>query len=430
MFYGDLFRNRVLGAAMAFLLLVSLFFFFREDQRVDPLAVVEHEEDHMGTIHRQQQEPNCPSYFAWIHEDLAPWSESGITREHLDEARRKGDFRLVIVDGKLYFERIQECIQTRDEITLQGLLLLLEKFPGMIPDMEMVFVCNDFPQVPKDEYRSKPPPPVFSYCTSRFGGHFDILFPDWSFWGWPQVKIRPWEQESVEIFDGANETDWFEREAIAYWKGNLWVMTPVREELLQCNNTQYNVVVYYLDWAKEEAEGFKTSSLSKQCHTRYKVYAEGRGWSASLKYLISCGSTILHIQPDFWEFFARSWLPYVEYWPISRENMCSSIKHAVDWGNAHPFEASAIGKRGQAFLKEQLTMDHVYSYMLHVMQAYAKLQRFKPEVPKGVQPWRPNPGENFGNVTAGQPCNMPPRDQVMVSRFTASQVAGYWQKCP
>jgi protein glucosyltransferase len=27
-----------------------------------------------------------------------------------------------------------------------------------------------------------PPPPLFRYCTTR--DHFDIPFPDWSFWGW------------------------------------------------------------------------------------------------------------------------------------------------------------------------------------------------------------------------------------------------------
>lgn len=44
-------------------------------------------------------------------------------------------------------------------------------------------------------------------------------------------------------------------------------------------------------------------------------------------------------------------------------------------------QAETVARRGVKFLKEDLTIDFIYDYMLHLLQAYAKLQRFQPTVP-------------------------------------------------
>lgn len=72
------------------------------------------------------------------------------------------------------------------------------------------------------------------------------------------------------------------------------------------------------------------------CIIRYKIYAEGYAWSVSLKYILSCGSMTLIISPEYEDFFSRGLLPKENYWPVSPTDLCRSIKHAVDWGNANP----------------------------------------------------------------------------------------------
>lgn len=126
----------------------------------------------------------CPSYFRWIHEDLRPWRETGITRDMVERARRTAHFRLVIVDGKAYLEKYRQSIQTRDMFTLWGILQLLRLYPGRLPDLEIMFDCDDRPVVRSKDFRgpNAGPPPVFRYCADE--GSLDIVFPDWSFWGW------------------------------------------------------------------------------------------------------------------------------------------------------------------------------------------------------------------------------------------------------
>lgn len=44
-------------------------------------------------------------------------------------------------------------------------------------------------------------------------------------------------------------------------------------------------------------------------------------------------------------------------------------------------QAKAIGEAGSRYAHEGLKMEHVYSYMFHVLNEYAKLLTYKPKVP-------------------------------------------------
>ncbi|KAK8960410.1 hypothetical protein KSP40_PGU020470 [Platanthera guangdongensis] len=115
----------------------------------------------------------------------------------------------------------------------------------------------------------------------------------------------------------------------------------------------------------------------------YKIYAEGFAWSVSLKYILSCGSVSLIIDPQYEDFFSRALVAGETYFPVNLTSMCPSILSAVDWGNIHPSQAEAVGKRGQK-LMEDLSMDRVYDYMFHLIVEYSKLQDFKPTPPRSA----------------------------------------------
>jgi len=128
---------------------------------------------------------SCPDYFRWIHEDLKPWRITGITREMVETGRHASHFRLVIVNGKVYVHKIRKVFQTRDVFTIWGILQLLRLYPGKIPDLDLMFQCGDKTVVLKKYFEgpeAMSPHPVFHYCGDE--NSHDIVFPDWSFWGW------------------------------------------------------------------------------------------------------------------------------------------------------------------------------------------------------------------------------------------------------
>lgn len=327
----------------------------------------------------------CPEYFRWIHEDLRPWRETGITRDMVERAKRTANFRLVIVNGRAYIERYRRAFQTRDIFTQWGILQLLRRYPGKLPDLDLMFDCVDWPVVRSIEYRgpnATSPPPLFRYCGDD--ATLDIVFPDWSFWGWPEINIKPWEGLLEDLKGGNKRKRWMEREAYAYWKGNP-IVAATRMDLLKCNVSDkhdWGARVYAQNWIQESQQGYKQSDLASQCIHRYKIYIEGSAWSVSEKYILACNSVTFVVKPHYYDFFTRGLMPVHHYWPIRDNDKCRSIKFAVDWGNNHKQKAQAIGKAASDFIQEDLKMDYVYDYMFHLLNEYAKLMRYKPTVPR------------------------------------------------
>ncbi|KAK7307848.1 hypothetical protein VNO77_41268 [Canavalia gladiata] len=336
------------------------------------------------TFETEEEVGMCPEYFRWIHEDLRAWKEKGISREMVEEGKKKAHFRLVVKKGRAYVEKYKKSIQTRDVFTIWGILQLLRRYPGRVPDLELMFDCDDQPVIRARDYNVTTLPPLFRYCGDRWTE--DIVFPDWSFWGWAEINIRPWEHLLKEIEEGNKRIKWNDREPYAYWKGNPFV-AETRQDLLKCNvsSTQdWNARLFVQDWIQESQQGFNQSNLASQCTHRYKIYIEGYAWSVSEKYILACDSVALLVKPRFYDFFIRGLQPTQHYWPIRDNDKCKSIQHAVDWGNNHKQEAQKIGKATSKFIQEELKMDYVYDYMFHLLNEYAKLLKFEARVPEGA----------------------------------------------
>ncbi|KAJ8450210.1 hypothetical protein Cgig2_033404 [Carnegiea gigantea] len=366
----------------------------------------------------------CPDYFRWIHEDLRPWQETGVTRQMVEDARRTAHFRVVILGGKVYVEKYRKSIETRDKFTLWGILQLLRWHPGRLPDLELMFDCDDRPVIPSKNF-SKPnsgPPPLFRYCSDPQS--LDVVFPDWSYWGWAETNQKPWRESSREILEGNKKIEWEDRVPYAFWRGNPNVC-PLRHELLKCNvsnDTDWNTRLYVQNWEKQRNEGYKESNIGDQCTHRYKIYIEGWAWSVSHKYIMGCDSMTLQVQPKYHEFFSRAMLPTVHYWPIRDNDTCKSLKFAVEWGNNHTDKAREIGRAGSRYILEDTKMEMVYDYMFHLLNEYAKLLKFKPQIPpnavelcpetvacqeEGV--WRKFMEEGLEKSPSDRvPCGMPP----------------------
>ncbi|XP_027102527.1 uncharacterized protein [Coffea arabica] len=342
----------------------------------------------------------------------------------VERAREPAHFRLVILDGKVYVEKIKESMPTRESFTMWGILQLLRQYPGRLPDLELMFDCDDRPVIPSKDYRgpNAGPPALFRYCSDS--QNLDIVFPDWTFWGWPETNIRPWRNIQKDIKEGNKKIRWKDREPYAYWRGNPHV-APWRGELMTCNVTDkddWNTRLFLQNWEEEARTGFNHSNVAEQCTYRYKIYIEGYGWSVSEKYIFACDSAVLLMTPRFHDFFIRGMLPQRHYWPVKDNDKCRSLKFAVEYGNNHTEKAEAIGAAGSRFIHEGMKMEYVYDYIFHLLNEYGKLLKFKPTIPPNAielcpesmacpadQNWRRFMEESL--VTSPShtiPCTLPP----------------------
>ncbi|KAG6430147.1 hypothetical protein SASPL_108209 [Salvia splendens] len=361
--------------------------------------------------------PTCPDYFRWIHEDLRHWRQTGVTKEMVEKARETAHFHLTILDGKVYVENFRQSIQTRALFTVWGIAQLARTYPGRLPDLELMFDCDDRPVVEAERFGlpDSAPPPLFRYCSDWRS--LDIVFPDWSFWGWAETNIKPWRSVLKDIKEGNKKAKWEDREPYAYWKGNPDVC-PWRADLMRCNatpQTDWNARLYvqacnllstpnhlispslnlnyycsyccllaFQNWIAESQQGYKQSNLGNQCTHRYKIYIEGWAWSVSEKYIFACDSPVLLNTLRWHDFFIRGMVPQHHYWPVRDDDKCRSLKFAVEWGNNRTKMAKSIGEAGSRFIHEDLKMEYVYDYMFHLLNEYGKLMKYKPSVPAGA----------------------------------------------
>ncbi|CAM6104362.1 unnamed protein product [Calypogeia fissa] len=332
----------------------------------------------------------CPSYFHWIQKDLAPWKLTGITSTNLETAEGHAAFKVVILNGRLYLDLYYSCVQTRAVFTVWGILMLMEKFEGKIPDVEMMFDCMDRPHIEKTNLEPSAewsPAPLFRYCSNS--QYYDLPWPDWSFWGWSETNLYPWEEELSKIKKGAEKTPWRLKVPKAYWRGNPNVGSALRQELMTCKTATKSpqTEIYNQDWTSEIALGKKHSKLEDQCEHRYKIYAEGFAWSVSFKYIMACGSPTMAISPAYYDFFMRGLEPGVHYLPVRPKatcaaELCGALDNAVTTAEKDLDKAFHIGQAGRDFVSNEVGMSSVYDYMYHMIRAYAELQRFKPTRPR------------------------------------------------
>jgi hypothetical protein len=187
----------------------------------------------------------------------------------VERAPDMATFRLVIVDGRAYVEKIHRAFQTRDVFTLWGILQLLARYPGRVPDLDLMFFCGDIALVRRRAFPDpSAAPPLFMYCKDD--GALDIVFPDWTFWGWPEVNIRPWAPFLQEVVRENRRVAWPDRQPYAFWKGNPGV-ARARQDLMRCNvndatpGVDWKARVFRQDWGLASRNGYKDSNLAKQC---------------------------------------------------------------------------------------------------------------------------------------------------------------------
>jgi len=176
-----------------------------------------------GQKHEGPSLPALPAGAAWLHgqgcplfwvpeKDLEPWSKSGITRTHLDSAQQDDfNFLVVIAAGQLFFKQFKFCWRNRVPFGLLGFLNLIQRYGSQVPDVAIRFSCEDMPVVPVGKRapgRDRPPITV-GYCSSK--EFADLVWPDWSFWGWPQTHAGTWEYEQRVIAGNASLIPWEQR---------------------------------------------------------------------------------------------------------------------------------------------------------------------------------------------------------------------------
>ncbi|KAK3284861.1 hypothetical protein CYMTET_7512, partial [Cymbomonas tetramitiformis] len=302
-----------------------------------------------------------------------------------------------------------------------GLLELLERFPGQVPDVDITMQVEDTPKVervvvlkppkggPKQHIpytlgdMKNPPPIIFS--AARNPGTIDLLWPLWTMWGEDIPGTGPktggfhdpaWEGLLPKIIEAGRSTPWTERKhKNAFWRGAART-SGLRDTLIACSGKpEFRVDASSVQ--HKTKEGKPIGALDRVGH-QYLVYMDGRTFSSAMLPMIPTGALLLFPESPFETLHSRAFRNAGHYLPIDKhaEHLCHN---SVEWAEAHPAEAAAKSKAALDWADQNLRMEKVYEYMLHMLQAYAKLQKFKPKPLGKVIGW----GDVMKNVKRKRP---------------------------
>jgi hypothetical protein len=198
---------------------------------------------------------------------------------------------------------------------------------------------------------------------SETDGFQDIAIPDFVFAGWPETGIADYSETTWQVEDAGA--------ALAEQPRCGWIGDPNmhvrRYQLIELSQARPDLLdASGIDWItsdrirsptdRDATMPFNYLTLAQQTR-RWSalIDVEGKGYSARLKILLHSGRPVF-IQDRPWrEWYWSELKPMENFIPVKRD--LSDLVEKLEWAQANPAEAEAIGRAGQSLALAKLTRE-------------------------------------------------------------------------
>lgn len=102
--------------------------------------------------------------------------------------------------------------------------------------------------------------------------------------------------------------------------------------------------------------------------------------SFRLKHVLLCKSLVFHVGDEWLEFFYPALKPWVHYIPIRANASKQEIRDLIEFVKDNDAVAKKIADNGFKFIWNHLRMKDINCYWKKLLQKYAKLLKFEPEL--------------------------------------------------
>jgi hypothetical protein len=198
---------------------------------------------------------------------------------------------------------------------------------------------------------------------SESDGYQDIAIPDFLFAGWPEAGIADYAETTWQVEDAGSSPaeqsrcGWIGDPNMHERRHQLIELSQARPDLLDASGIAW--ITSERTRAPTDRDATMPSNyLTLPQQTRRwsaLIDVEGKGYSARLKILLHSGRPVL-IQDRPWrEWFWSELKPMENFIPVQRD--LSDLVEKLEWAQANPAEAEAIGRAGQSFALAKLTRE-------------------------------------------------------------------------
>ena len=315
------------------------------------------------------------------------------------------NFVFAIFDGGLYVKPMKHSsMETRGSFARLSLYILTKKYN--IPNCfaGLVGVHTDTPPHKGSSNA------LFSFSRLSGSKYPPLLFPDYDFFGFPDVWIPPYD---LVVSDYARtDIPWEKKKNIAYWSGSPTGTSRIAA--IKCSESfrstvQFDVVAWrngskstdqersVLTAALEKYSTIITNPPEKRAYKpkvfdlrkmqefKYNVYLQGNGWSSSLKRLVASGSALIMPTPNMWEdLVSRLLIKNNLVIPVQHnewDDLCLHINNLINdtdstkhIGSGNDAHAYALTQSLKNIAREELNMHNILEYIYTALSGLAKKQ--------------------------------------------------------
>lgn len=204
-----------------------------------------------------------------------------------------------------------------------------------------------------------------------------VLFPDHTFVDWQEADTVGWQHQQYIMHKAALRNPWPGKEPKLLFRGSS---TTGNRAIASSFEATDLVDVHVWDWV-QESDHHQFVGLSDHCKSKYLLNWPGNSYSARLKYLLLCGSVVVHSDNGWYEFFYPM-LKHGQHFMKTRalaegHDFTNALPELVQHLRNNPKRSRLIAEAGQQFATDVLTPQTITEYWLRLLTAYSKLQTFK-----------------------------------------------------
>ena len=207
-----------------------------------------------------------------------------------------------------------------------------------------------------------------------------ILFPDHTFTDWQEADTVGWEQQQYIMQKSALHTTWPKKHRQLLFRGsNTTGNRKIASELVPTDWLDIQVWDWY-----QEPDHAQFVGLPDHCKNKYLLNWPGNTYSARLKYLLLCGSVVVHSDNGWYEFYYPM-LKHGQHLMKTKnledpKDFTEGLTGLVQHLQANSKKARHIAQAGQEFAEVVLSPENVREYWYRLLMAYAQKQTYKIEL--------------------------------------------------
>ncbi|CAE7684700.1 Poglut1 [Symbiodinium necroappetens] len=320
-----------------------------------------------------------PEFYAQIYRDLEPYKV--LDERHLAfydgfcARRQKACIRLRIVNGAAYVLDMFPGYQSRHRSTLHAIYRVISRFDNL-PDVEVTIDLTD------GELQNIDLP--FFVITHKKEAPAGVLYPDFTFYSWPESMCPSSENEISHNYDQlfrefrqhwGVRARWQNRSDTLFWRGAPVEDQGARSVALEQITAVENSDAKFISWKAVSSTGQNEVQgcvgLLEQCKHRYLAFLAGTTYSSRIKYQLLCGSVVLAQEPRFLEWWSRLLAPGVHYVPV--EKNWANVQPLMQLLRQNPLQAATIARQGQRLAMTALSPTSVDCYWWMLLASSARV---------------------------------------------------------